>query len=62
MTIDMVLKEKEIISASDFINLTDEERSEIVYSRPVPVDWGSDCFGKIEVTFKTAKYVPRSVF
>jgi len=59
MSIDMVLKEKEILSARDFLNLTDEERADIVYSKPIPADWGSESFGKIEVTFRTARCLYR---
>ncbi len=60
-TIDLALQEKKELSPAEYLALSDAERRDIESSRLVPPRLGSGSFGTIEVTYKTARYVPRKV-
>lgn len=55
--IDMVRTDKELLSAEDYLKLRDEDRASIKSTRIVPARLGGDGFGKIEVTYKSARYI-----
>lgn len=55
--IDMVRVDKELLNADEYLKLRKENPSSIKGTRIVPARLGDKDFGKIEVTYKTAKYV-----
>lgn len=55
--IDMVRVDKELLNAEDYLKLREKDPGSIVNARIVPARLGKAGFGKIEVTYKSAKYV-----
>jgi len=53
----MFLLNKEKLSPSEYLRLTEKDRSAIKSSRIIPPKLGSDSFGEIEVTYRHPKYV-----
>ena len=55
-TIDMVLKNRKVLSAEEYLNLSRTELDDIKDSRIVPPQLGGSSFGGIEVVFRTPHY------
>ncbi len=55
--IDMVRIDKELLNAEDYLKLMQDDPGAIKRTRIVPARLGEAGFGKIEVTYKAAKYV-----
>lgn len=55
--IDMVRVDKELLNAEDYLKLREKDPGSIRSIRIVPARLGEADFGKIEVTYRSAKYV-----
>ena len=55
--IDMIRIDKESLNAEEYLELRKKDPSSIKSTRIIPARLGDNDFGKIEVTYKSAKYV-----
>ena len=53
-----VYSNKKLLSAAQFLSLSEKQRAEILSTKPIPARLGSNSFGCIEVTYKMGHYVP----
>ena len=55
--IDMVRVDKELLTPEEYLKLREKDSISIKQTRIVPARLGDNGFGKIEVTYKSARYV-----